>query len=71
MLENLTPRTSRVSKIDQIRDGLEPADQKLFDQYLNDVTNWSPNQLALALSGHGIYVASDTIRRYRLRHGLC
>jgi hypothetical protein len=71
MLENLTPRTARQSKIDQIRDGLEPEDQKLFDQYLNDVSGWSPNQLALALSGHGIHVAGDTIRRYRLRHGLC
>jgi len=71
MLENLAPRTSRVSKIDQIRNDLDAQDQKLFDEYLSDVSAWTPNQLALALSNRGIHLSGDTIRRYRLRHGLC
>jgi hypothetical protein len=71
MLENLAPRTSRVSKIDQIRNDLDAQDQKLFDEYLSDVSAWTPNQLALALSSRGVYLSGDTIRRYRLRHGLC
>ena len=72
MLENLTPRTrTALSKIDHIRAALEPKDQKLFDEYIRDVHNWTANGLALALSTQGIHISGDTIRRYRLRHGYC
>jgi hypothetical protein len=72
MLEDLAPRnTKKVFKIEAIRNSLEPADQKLFDEYLEDVNRWSPSQLALALHTQGITISADTIRRHRQRLGLC
>ena len=72
MLENLAPREPKLSsKIEEIRSGLSSEDQKLFDEYLEDVDRWSPNGLALALSTQGIRLSGDTIRRYRQRRGLC
>jgi hypothetical protein len=72
MLENLAPREPKhSSKIDDIRSGLSPEDQKLFDEYLHDVDRWSPNGLALALRAQGIMLSGDTIRRFRQRRGLC
>lgn len=72
MLENLKPpgRTAP-SKIDAIRNSLEPADRKLFDQYLNDCLTWSPNGLSVALRRQNILLSGDTIRRHRVRHNLC
>ena len=71
MLENLTPRVNTPSKIDLIKQGLDPKDRALLDIYLQDVTGWSPNQLSYALSAQGINISGDTIRRYRLRQGYC
>lgn len=72
MLENLTPRTlTPPCKVTQIRESLEPEDQKLLDSFLRDCENWKPNDLSLALRQQGILVAGDTIRRYRVRQNLC
>lgn len=72
MLENLAPREPKQSsKIDEIRAGLSPEDQKLLDEYIADVDRWSPNGLSNALRTQGIALSGDTIRRYRIRHGLC
>lgn len=72
MLENLKPPERLVlSKIEQTREGLEPDDRKLFDNYLADCETWSPNALSVALRRQGIFVAGDTIRRYRVRNNLC
>ena len=72
MLENLTPPSrSAPCKITAIRETLEAQDQKLFDSYLADCQNWSPNDLSLALRGQAILISGDTIRRFRVRHGLC
>ena len=71
-MEDLAPRnTKKVFKIEAIRNSLEPADQKLFDDYLEDVNRWSPNELSLALRSQGIVISGDTIRRYRQRNGFC
>lgn len=72
MLENLKPPGYRPpSKIDETREALEPHDRELFDSYLADCVTWSPNGLSIALRRQGIFVAADTIRRYRARHSLC
>lgn len=72
MLEHLTPRTIHSPcKISEIRDTLTPEDQKLLDSYLADFKTWSPNALSVALRSQNILVHSDTIRRFRVRHGLC
>jgi hypothetical protein len=72
MLEDIGPRaTTTVGKIDRILNDLELNDKKLFEEFLADVTRWSPNELSFALSKKGISVAGDTIRRYRRKHGLC
>lgn len=72
MLENLTPKApTPPCKVTQIREGLEPDDQKLLDVYLRDCQSWSPNGLSQALRGQGIHISGDTIRRYRVRQSLC
>lgn len=72
MLENLEPRSDTPpSKVLQIRETLEPDDQKLFDVYLRDCAGWSPNDLSAALRRQGILISGDTIRRFRARNSLC
>lgn len=72
MLEKLTPPDrSPPCKISRIREGLDMEDRQLLGAFLKDCDSWTARELSVALRRQGIEVSTDTIRRYRQRHGLC
>lgn len=65
MLEGLEPlKSERLSRVDEILNGLDAKDQKILKDALND-PNWSANGLSNALRQRGVTLSASSIKRYR------
>jgi len=65
MLEGLEPlKSERLSRVDEILNGLDAKDQKILKDALND-PNWSANGLSNALRQRGVTLSASSIKRHR------
>lgn len=66
MLEDLEPvKPIRSCKVRTLKEGLDPKDQLLLDQYLADVETWTPHKLARALATKGLKIDHRQLSQHR------
>jgi len=67
MLEGMNPPPKSVPmcKIMLVHDSLDPADQKIFLEAVDNVDDWSSDVLARELGKRGLTVGRETIRVHR------